>query len=129
MTDWEKRTHRCTETTIDLQNSEFVEVRVILRLGERVIRNDLVIGGRFDAIPITERDPSIKSASMMLETGMYAQILALGTFGEITREEVEEGLHLRVECLRVSCQCDGRRRGTSPIPSSLRDRRRCQLGG
>jgi hypothetical protein len=35
----------------------------------------------------------------MMSGQVNLQILAFCTLGEITREEVEEGLHFRIECL------------------------------
>ena len=39
------RTHGCTETTIDLENSELVEILVAVGCGERVVGNNLISGG------------------------------------------------------------------------------------
>ena len=44
--------HRCTKTTVDLENGEFVETGGIFRSNEVCIGDDLVRSGRLDAVPV-----------------------------------------------------------------------------
>ena len=39
------RTHGCTETAIDLENSKLVEILVAIGCGESVVGNNLISGG------------------------------------------------------------------------------------
>jgi hypothetical protein len=45
-------THGSTETTVDLEDGELVEVGSVLWLLKIGIGDDLVFGGRFDTIPL-----------------------------------------------------------------------------
>jgi hypothetical protein len=47
-----RHTHGGTETTIDLEDSKLVQRLWASRLGQLIVRDDLVARRRFDAIPI-----------------------------------------------------------------------------
>ncbi len=48
------RTHRGAQTTIDLENSKLVQILVVFRGREIGVRNDLVLSGGFDTIPLPD---------------------------------------------------------------------------
>ena len=52
-------THRGTETSIDLENGQLVEGGRVLGSLEGAVSHDLIIAGRFDAIPVPERRVSM----------------------------------------------------------------------
>jgi len=80
-------THRGTETTIDLEDRELVEILGVRGLGQLSIRDNLFLRWRLDEVPV--------------------KVLALGALGEVAGEEVEEGLHLGVERLLGLLVADG----------------------
>ena len=92
-----RRTHRSTKTTVDLQHRELLEGRGVA-LGKVGVGHDLVLSWRANAVPLTEGG---KRVSEMWASGHRTRLhlLLVGTLGEVTREEVEEGLHLGVERL------------------------------
>lgn len=94
-------THGGSETTIDLQDSKLVEVLGVCWRGESGIGNDLVFSRRLDAFPITKIG-AVRITIGYVDAKISSQLYTLGAFREITSEEVEEGLHLGVECLRGS---------------------------
>jgi len=49
----EKHTHRCTEPSIDFENSELVQVLGISLAIKFIVGYDLILGRRFDAIPVS----------------------------------------------------------------------------
>jgi hypothetical protein len=51
-------THRGTKTSIDLENGQLAKGGRVLGLREGAVRHDLVIAGRFDAIPVPGRKVS-----------------------------------------------------------------------
>jgi len=73
--------HGGSETTVHLENGELGEIGRVLGLREIGIGHDLICSRRLDLVPV--------------------KFDVLGTFGEITRKEIEEGLHLGVEGLFV----------------------------
>ncbi len=52
-------THRGTKTSIDLENGQLAKGGRVLGLREGAVRHDLVIAGRFDAIPVPGRKVSM----------------------------------------------------------------------
>ena len=61
-------THRCTQTAVNLKNSELVQVFRVELGGKLVIRDDLVRGQRFDEVPVAERGESARSLRTPLTT-------------------------------------------------------------
>ena len=52
-------THRGTKTSIDLENGQLVKGRRVLGFLERAVGHDLIIAGRFDAIPVPDSKVSM----------------------------------------------------------------------
>jgi hypothetical protein len=70
-----KPTHRCTQTSVNLENSELVQVFMVELSRELVIRDDLICGRGFDEIPVAEgeRSAGLLSSSSGL-TGLHSLI-------------------------------------------------------
>jgi len=51
-----KLTHRCAQASINLEDSELVQVFVVELGGKLVIRDDLVRGRGFDQVPVAEEE-------------------------------------------------------------------------
>ena len=90
-----RRTHGCSKTTIDFENSKFVQILGILWLGKVCIGNNLICSGGLDPIPIAMTDVRF----YFLTKSNDIQVNAFSALSEITGEEIEEGLHLCVERL------------------------------
>jgi hypothetical protein len=97
--------HGGSETPIDLQDSELVEVLGVCWRWESGIGDDLVFSRRLDAFPIT-RINVVRITIGIDDAKISSQFYTLSAFGEITSEEVEEGLHLGIEGLRGSMSGD-----------------------
>ena len=90
-----RRTHGCSKTTIDFEDSKFVQILGILRLGKVCVGNNLICSGGLDPIPIAMTDVRF----YFLTKSNHIQVNAFSALSEIAGEEIEEGLHLCVERL------------------------------
>ena len=98
----DQRTHGGTETAIDLEDRELVEVGRILGLREIGIGHDLVFSRRLDAVPVTVKMiDGVRSAHSVKKSLSlrHLQIDRFCTLSEITCKKVEECLHLGIERL------------------------------
>lgn len=83
-------THGSSETTVDLEDGELVEVLLLDRSREVGIGHDLVISGGVNPIPVTRMEAVSVGSSSGSATLKNLQLGLLGTFGKIASEEVEE---------------------------------------
>jgi hypothetical protein len=81
------RTHGGTEATIHLEHCELAQVVVAQGFCEVGVGHNLIFSGRSDAIPV--------------------KVLSFCTFVKVPSEEIEEGLHLCIECLLSERIYDG----------------------
>lgn len=83
------RTHRSSKTSVDLQNSKFVEGLGILDFWEVIIRHDLVGSRRLDTIPVARLCGELSYSSMTSGCG-DSQLLALSLLCQVAGEQIEE---------------------------------------
>lgn len=91
--------HGCTQSSIDFENSELVQVLRFDRGCQVGVGHDLISSGRLDAFPVAVVRDGQLGDDALSRVGL--QFSALRAFSEVAREEVEERLHLSVECLQV----------------------------
>jgi hypothetical protein len=106
-------THGCTETTVELEHSKFVEDGGV-NGGENLVLSDVLRLGRLDFLPVTAISTWLdlwRGKDVLLHTcarttkqrmKLYSQLLALCTLGQESVEEQEERLCFRVEDLSIS---------------------------
>ena len=71
-----KHTHRCTQTSINLENSKLVQVLVVELSRKFVVRDDLVCGWGFDEVPVAGGEISVLIADFVGSglTGLHSSI-------------------------------------------------------
>lgn len=91
-------THGCPKATVDFEDSKLVQDGQVGYLLQSIIWNDLVCSRRFDTIPIAVK--SLVHSDLIEEEGC-SQVLTFRALRQVASEQVEEGLHLSVECLHI----------------------------